>query len=87
MTEKKMDFDPKNVKTINTESKISYTFLAQQCLCCENTREVPYGFSGYNQFVCDECREAIAFLKDFMKSCDKAKELLNEMEESYENSI
>ena len=30
MTEKKMDFDPKTVKTINTESKISYTFLAQQ---------------------------------------------------------
>ena len=59
--------------------------LAQRCLCCENTREVPRGFSGYNQFVCDECKEAIAFLKDFIKSCNKASELLKEMEEPSKN--
>ena len=85
MTEKKMDFDPKNVKTITIETDASYFHWSQSCMLCENTREVPHGFNGYNQFVCDECREAIAFLKDFIKSCNKASELLKEMEEPSKN--
>ncbi len=49
---------------ITTASICTRAHLSQQCLCCENTREVPYGFSAYSQFVCDECREAIAFVKE-----------------------
>lgn len=45
-------------------------FYSQQCLCCENTRRLPEGMT-YNPtpWVCDECQEAIEFLK-FLKSYD-----------------
>lgn len=71
------------IVTANTVSKI---FYSQQCLCCENTRRLPEGMTYcYTQWVCDECREAIAFLKGFIKSCDKAQDLLNEMENPSKN--
>ena len=84
MTEKKMDFDPKNVKTINIEPSASYCHWSQSCMLCENIREVPHGYGSY-PWICDECKEAMTFLKDFIKSCNKAKEMLNEMENSSEN--
>ena len=84
MTEKKMDFDPKNVKTITVETDISYLHWSQSCMLCENTREVPHGHGSY-PWMCDECKEAMVFLKDFMKSCDKATEMLKEMESSNED--
>lgn len=69
--------------TATTVSKIYYS---QQCLCCENTRRLPEGMTYCaTPWVCDECKEAMSFLKDFMKSCDKAKEMLKEMENSCEN--
>ncbi len=59
---------------------------SQFCLCCNNTRRLPDGMTySSTAWVCDECKEAIAFLKDFIKSCDKARELLNEMENTNEN--
>ena len=59
---------------------------SQRCLCCENTRRLPDGMTySHTPWICEECKEAIAFLKDFMKSCDKAKEMLNEMENTNEN--
>ena len=61
-------------------------FYSQQCLCCENTRRLPDGMTYcHTQWVCEECREAIAFLKDFIKNCGKASEMLNEMEKANEN--
>ena len=64
----------------------SKIFYSQQCLCCDNTRRLPDGMTYCRtQWVCDECREAMAFLKDFMKSCDKATEMLKEMEKTNEN--
>ena len=64
------------IATVST-SKI---FYSQRCLCCENTRRLPDGMTySHTPWICEECKEAIAFLKDFMKSCDKAKEMLNEM--------
>ena len=58
-------------------------YYSQQCLCCENTRRLPEGMAYcHTPWICDECREAIAFLKGFMKSCDKASEMLNENGES-----
>ena len=84
MTENTMDFDPKNVKTITVEMDASYFHWSQPCMLCENTREVPHGYGSY-PWICDECREAMAFVKDFMKSCTKAQDMLNEMEKANEN--
>ena len=84
MTEKTMDFDPKDVKTITVEAGVPYFHWSQSCMLCENTREVPHGYGSY-PWICDECREAMTFLKDFMKSCSKATEMLKEMEKPNEN--
>ena len=52
---------------------ISKIFYSQQCLLCENTRRLPEGMTySHTSWICDECKEAIAFVKDFMKSCTKA---------------
>ena len=76
--------EEKTTKTMT--ATISKIFYAQQCLCCENTRRLPEGMTYcHTSWVCDECKEAMAFLKDFIKSCDKAKEMLNEMENPSEN--
>lgn len=84
MTEKKTDFDPATTKTITIETDASYFHWSQPCMLCENSREVPHGY-GSSPWICDECREALAFLKDFMTSCDKTTEMLKEMEKSTEN--
>jgi hypothetical protein len=84
MTEKNTDFDPATTKTITIEADASYFRWSQPCMLCENSREVPHGY-GSHPWICDECREAMAFLKDFMKSCTKAQDMLNEMEESGKN--
>ena len=84
MTEKKTDFDPATTKTITIEAEVSYFHWSQSCMLCENTREVPHGYGSY-PWMCDECKEAMAFLKDFMKSCDKATERLKEMENPNED--
>jgi hypothetical protein len=40
----------------------------QHCLLFENTRELPEGMRYCNTpWVCDECREAIAFIKKQLK--------------------
>lgn len=45
---------------------ISYS---QQCLLCENTRGLPEGMCYCNTpWVCNECKEAIAFVKDLRNS-------------------
>ena len=70
---------------INTSTG-STIYYSQRCLLCDNTRRLPEGMTYCNTpWICDECREAIAFLKGFMKSCDKASEMLNEMENLREN--
>ena len=54
---------------------------SQQCLLCENIRDLPEGMHYCNTpWVCDECKEAVAFIKDFKTgikevSVDKAKEI------------
>ena len=67
----------------STGSKIYYS---QRCLLCDNTRRLPEGMTYCTTpWICDECREAVTFVKDFMKSCTKAQEMLNEMEKANEN--
>jgi hypothetical protein len=71
-------------KTIIVEADASYFHWSQSCMLCENIREVSHGYGSY-PWICDECKEAMTFLKDFMKSCDKATEMLKEMEKANEN--
>lgn len=41
--------------------------VCQRCMLCENTRKLPgYSYS-YSPWVCDECKKAIAFIKDKLK--------------------
>ena len=41
---------------------------SQQCLLCENTRDLPEGMQYcITPWVCDECKEAIAYLKTIKK--------------------
>ena len=62
-------------------AKISAIRYNQQCLLCENTRGLPEGMHYCNTpWVCDECKEAIAFVKEFRAGikevpADKTKEI------------
>ena len=75
-------------KTANADSNKT-TFISrswvvcQHCLLCDNTREIPHGYGvGNYPWVCDECKEAIAFIKDFRKNCGEAQKMLDEMKDS-----
>lgn len=39
---------------------------AQQCMLCENTRNLGGSYSS-SPWVCDECKEAIAYAKEILK--------------------
>ena len=57
---------------LNGTAKISAIKYSQQCLLCENTRGLPEGMHYCNTpWICDECKEAIAFIKDFKASVVK----------------
>lgn len=57
---------------LNVTAKISAIRYSQQCLLCENTRNLPEGMQYcITPWVCDECKEAIAFIKDFKASVVK----------------
>jgi hypothetical protein len=48
-------------------AKIVTPSYSQRCLLCENTRKLPEGMHYCNTpWVCDECKEAIAFAKKQM---------------------
>ena len=64
---------------------MSFINAEQECILCENTREMPIGYGNNYPWVCDECKEAMAFLKDFMKSCDEAQKMLDEMKDPTKN--
>ena len=55
--------------------------MCQCCLLCENTRKFINGYPpGPSPWVCDECKEAIAFVKEFRAGikeapADKTKEI------------
>ncbi len=58
--EARLNIDPENVKT----AKFIEPKYAQPCLLCDNTREIPYQRHYAYPWVCDECRAAIAFVKE-----------------------
>jgi hypothetical protein len=69
---------------IPIESRAHIT-MCQCCLLCENTREFINGYPpGPSPWVCDECREAIAFVKDLRNS---AKEVSEEESKEIKASI
>ncbi len=43
------------------------TTVCQCCLLCKNTREVPCSYGNCYPWVCNECKEAIAFMKKQLK--------------------
>ncbi len=52
--------------------KIATPVYIQCCLLCKNTRKLPEGTQYCSTpWVCDECKEAIAFIKDFKASANK----------------
>lgn len=66
--------DPENISA----AKLVEPSYIQSCLLCDNTREIHY--PTHSLWVCDECKEAIAFVKEFMAGikkvpADKAKEI------------
>ncbi len=53
----------------------AHSTICQRCLLCENTREFINGYPpGQSPWVCDECREAIAFVKDLRNSAKEVSE-------------
>jgi hypothetical protein len=46
--------------------------ICQCCLLCDNSRPFVNGYPpGPSPWVCDECKDAIAFIKDFKASTNK----------------
>jgi hypothetical protein len=47
--------------------QIETACYVQQCMLCENTRELGGGWHSSSPWICDECKEAIAYAKELMK--------------------
>lgn len=45
--------------------------VSQHCALCSNTRTLPSSSVAFHPWFCDECKEAIAFIKDFKESITK----------------
>lgn len=53
----------------------AHSTICQRCLLCENTREFINGYPpGPSPWVCNECREAVAFVKDLRNSAKETSE-------------
>lgn len=65
--------------TIHTTTG-STIYYSQRCLLCDNTRRLPEGMTYCTSpWVCDDCKEAIVFLKKFKKEYAEAQEMLDKM--------
>ena len=45
--------------------------VSQHCALCSNTRTLSSSSVAFHPWFCDECKEAIAFIKDFKESIVK----------------
>jgi hypothetical protein len=62
--------------TISVDKQV-HSIICQCCLLCGNSRPFINGYPpGPSPWVCDECREAIAFIKKQM-NCDPLKPILD----------
>jgi hypothetical protein len=59
---------------VNSDQVLTANFttvsICQCCLLCDNTREIPDASWGRYPWVCDECTEAIAFVKELKHTHD-----------------
>jgi hypothetical protein len=74
--ETRLNIDPENIRT----AKFIEPRYSQPCMLCDNAREIPHPMHYHYPWVCDECKEAIAFVKEFRAGikevpADKAKEI------------
>ena len=63
---------PENTKSVDwTEHiariEVEAACYVQQCMLCENTRELGGGWYSPHPWICDECKEAIAYIKEVKK--------------------
>ncbi len=79
MSDKKIEtcltVDPDQVTV--TANCYTHIVAHQQCLLCDNTREIPVGYGHHYPWVCDECREAMVYLKEFKKTLDELRPVAN----------
>lgn len=59
-TETRLNIDHDNIRT----AKFIEPKYNQSCLLCDNSREIPHPRCYSHPWICDECKEAIAFLKE-----------------------
>ena len=60
---------------LNGTVNITAIRYSQPCLLCENTRDLPEGMHYCNTpWICDECKEAIAFVKALRNSAKEVSE-------------
>lgn len=81
-SEKKVTNEAIETRTTSIPVTSCTSITAHQfCLLCENTRALPKGMYYCNTpWICDECKEAIAFVKEFKAGikevpADKTKEI------------
>ena len=56
--------------TIHTSTG-SRIIFSQRCMLCDNSRELPEGMTySHTSWVCDDCKEAIVFLKKLKSEHD-----------------
>ena len=63
---------PENADTPINWSKFATTSInkvvaCQQCMCCENTRELYDGWYSPGPWICEDCKEAIAYAKEILR--------------------
>ena len=62
---------PENADATINWSKVATTSIkvvaCQQCMCCENTRELYDGWYSPGPWICEDCKEAIAYIKEVKK--------------------
>ena len=61
--ETRLNIDPENIRT----AKFIEPRFSQPCMLCENIREIPSPMHYHYPWVCDECKEAIAYIKEVKK--------------------
>ena len=72
--ETRLNIDPDKVMT----AEIFVPKWSQPCLLCDdNSREVPHPSCCSYPWICDECREAMVYLKEFKKTLDELRPASN----------
>lgn len=68
--ETRLNIDSENIGAV----KFIEPRYSQLCMLCDNTREIPSPMHYHYPWVCDDCKEAIAFVKDFRASVKEVSE-------------